>query len=53
MHGDAFDRIFLGLNGYLLNYESVEIIELALNVEADVWKVDEIENWLRNRVKTI
>ncbi len=44
-------EIFLELNGCFLNYELPEIIELSLNVEAGVWKVDEIENWLRIRVK--
>ncbi|HSK74064.1 MAG TPA: type II toxin-antitoxin system death-on-curing family toxin [Pyrinomonadaceae bacterium] len=46
-------EIFLELNGYHLDYELVEIIELSLNVESDVWKVDEIENWLRNKVKKL
>lgn len=44
-------EIFLELNNFALKYELVEIIELSLNVEADVWKVDEIENWLRTRVE--
>ncbi len=31
-----------------------DLIESALAVESDNWKVDEIENWLRKRVaKTI
>lgn len=46
-------EIFLYLNGYYLNYESVEIIELSLNVESDVWKVDELENWLRKKIVKI
>lgn len=46
-------EIFLDLNGYYLNYELVEIIELSLNVEADIWKIDEIENWLRAKVEKI
>jgi death-on-curing protein len=46
-------EIFLEHNGYYLNYELVEIIELSLNVESDVWKVDEIENWLREKVEKI
>ena len=46
-------EIFLELNNFRLNYELVEIVEFSLNVESDVWKVDEIENWLRNRVKKI
>ena len=46
-------QIFLELNGYQLNFELVEIIELSLNVESDVWKVDEIEDWLRGKIKRI
>ena len=46
-------RIFLQLNGFRIVYELVEIVELVLNVESDVWKVDEIENWLRERVEKI
>lgn len=46
-------EIFLELNGYRINYELVEIIELSLNVESDIWKVDEIENWLRERIEKI
>jgi death on curing protein len=46
-------RIFLQLNGLRIVYELVEIVELVLNVEADVWKVDEIEIWLRERVEKI
>lgn len=42
-------RIFLQLNGFRIVYELVEIVELVLNVESDVWKVDEIESWLRER----
>ncbi len=46
-------EVFLHLNGYQVVYELVEIVELVLNVESDVWKVDEIENWLRERVSKI
>ena len=46
-------EIFLEHNGFYLSYESVEIIELSLNVEADIWKIDEIENWLRAKVEKI
>ena len=42
-------EVFLDENGFRLDYELIQIIELSLNVEADVWKVDEIENWLRKR----
>ncbi len=46
-------RVFLILNGFNLNYEIEEMLEMVLAVEADKWKVDEIENWLRVRVKQI
>jgi death-on-curing protein len=46
-------EIFLELNGYRINYELVEMIELSLNVESDAWKTDEIENWLREKVEKI
>jgi death-on-curing protein len=44
-------RRFLELNGYRKNWTNAEQIELALSVEADTWKVDEIEHWLRERVE--
>ena len=40
---------FLELNGYQLNYAVKDLIEMVWNLEADVWKVDEIEHWLRER----
>ncbi len=43
-------RIFLKSNGYDLIYNIEDMIEMVLKVEADEWKVDEIENWLRRRV---
>ncbi len=43
-------EIFLSLNDYYWDYDLVEIIELSLNVESDVWKVDEIEIWLKEKV---
>jgi death on curing protein len=46
-------RRFLELNGYAKNWTITEQIELVLAVEADKWKVDEIENWLRTRVKSV
>lgn len=46
-------RRFLELNGYQKNWTIAEQIELVLAVEADRWKTDEIENWLRPRVKKI
>jgi len=44
---------FLYRNGYDLQTTLSEIIELSLNVEADVWKVNEIENWLRAKVEKV
>lgn len=44
-------EVFLELNGYGLEYEAAEIIGLVLAVESDEWKVDEIENWMRGRIK--
>ncbi len=46
-------RIFLKSNGYQLKFEVSEMIEMVLAVESDKWKVDEIENWLRERVERI
>ncbi len=46
-------RRFLELNGYQKNWTIAEQIEMVLAVEADKWKVAEIENWLRSRVKKI
>ncbi|MGI8668482.1 MAG: type II toxin-antitoxin system death-on-curing family toxin [Aridibacter sp.] len=44
---------FLKLNGYELNCKIIEIIEMCLAVEADEWKVDEIESWLRSKITFI
>ena len=43
-------RIFLAANGYDLVFTIDEMLEMVLAVEADAFKVDEIENWLRSRV---
>jgi len=42
---------FLELNGYFIEYEISEMLEMVLAIESDAWKVDEIENWLRDKVK--
>lgn len=39
--------LFLKRNGWKLETTAGEIIKMVLAVEADKWKVDEIENWLR------
>lgn len=44
-------RIFLKQNGFQLKYEVPEMLEMVLAVESDAWKIDEIENWLRDRIK--
>lgn len=44
---------FLELNGYRKNWAIAEQVELVLLVEADAWKTNEIENWLRERVTTL
>lgn len=44
---------FLELNGYRKNWTTFEQIELVLMVESDVWKTEEIEMWLRERVPPI
>jgi death on curing protein len=41
---------FLYRNGYEIQCEIVEVIELVLAIESDKFKVDEIENWLREKV---
>jgi prophage maintenance system killer protein len=43
-------NIFLKRNGWRLETNTTEIVEMVLAVESDAWKVDEIENWLRPRV---
>ena len=44
---------FLQRNGLELTATSNDLYEMSLAVESDKWKVDEIENWLRSRVKKI
>ncbi len=44
---------FLFRNGYELTATSKDLYEMSLAVESDQWKVDEIENWLRSRVREI
>lgn len=40
----ALTDSFLHRNGFDLKVFLNEIIELSLNIESDIWKVDEIEN---------
>ncbi len=46
-------RRFLEINDYRKTWTLAEQIELVLAVESDVWKVDEIENWLRSRIRKL
>ena len=43
-------RVFLLHNGFDLDYEIEDMLEMVLGVEADVFKVSEIENWIRLRI---
>jgi death on curing protein len=47
----ALTDSFLWRNGWNLEVTLSEIIELSLNIESDLWKANEIESWLRGRVK--
>ncbi len=44
-------EIFLEMNGFELIEKDEEIYQMVLLVESDVWKVEEIEIWLREKVK--
>ena len=44
---------FLFRKGFELVTASSELIETSFAVESDSWKVDEIEDWLRPRVKNL
>jgi death on curing protein len=43
-------EIFLEMNGFELITSDEETYQMVLKVESDTWKVDEIENWLRERL---
>lgn len=47
----ALTDSFLWRNGWNLEATISEIIELSLNIESDLWKVDEIEIWMRRHTK--
>ncbi len=40
-------EVFLDTNGFSVNVENSDIVRLALRIESDEWKVDEIDAWLR------
>ncbi|MGI8786857.1 MAG: type II toxin-antitoxin system death-on-curing family toxin [Pyrinomonadaceae bacterium] len=44
-------NLYLKRNNYKITAPTGELIEMVLAVESDVWKVDEIENWLRSRIQ--
>lgn len=46
-------EIFLERNDFKLTATDEEIYEMVLKVESDVCKADEIENWLRGKVKEL
>lgn len=41
---------FLQVNGVRLKALDREVIELALNIEADLWGPDQIEQWVKERI---
>lgn len=43
--------VFLKRNGMRLVSNTDEIVETCLKIEADDWKVDEIDAWLRTKVR--
>jgi death on curing protein len=49
----ALMRIFLRRNRFRLTSTTDENIEMSLAVEADQWKVDELEEWLRQHTLPI
>jgi death-on-curing family protein len=42
-------KTFIEKNSFQTNWKLEEIMELGRNVDIDAWKVDEIEDWLKNR----
>ena len=46
-------NLFLKRNGWKLETDVAEIVEMVLSVESDKWQIDKIENWFRLRVKKI
>ena len=46
-------EIFLRKNGLSLTATDEQTYEMVLSVESDAWKVDEIENWLRDKIINI
>ena len=46
-------ELFLEMNDYGVTANDREFFEMVLMVESDVLKVDEIENWLKDKVVNI
>jgi prophage maintenance system killer protein len=44
---------FLFRNGVELTATSKDIYDMSLAVESNAWKVDEIENWLIDKIETV
>jgi death on curing protein len=44
--------LFLKRNGYKIAAATNDLIELCLKIESDVWNIDEIETWMRDKVTT-
>lgn len=49
----AIMREFLRLNRYQFSASNAETLEFVLAVEADRWKVDEVESWLRRHTSQL
>ena len=45
--------VFLKRNGMHLVARTADVVAACLNIESDVWKVDEIEEWLRSRTAKV
>jgi death-on-curing family protein len=41
---------FLEINNLQANWTLEDVMRLGRNVDTDVWKIDEIEKWLRDRI---
>lgn len=46
-------NLFLKRNGWKIVAATSELIEMVLAIEADAWKVEEIENLLRDKVEKL
>ena len=46
-------RTFLYVNGLDLEYEVEDMVAMVLAVESDQWKVSEVDEWLRERVRKV